>query len=155
MTPDSITRVADWAAIGAWGLLPQALIAVALTVLATQRRMRPVVVAYAAAMVVFLLAGQWTAGDGGRLMLALNLAMAGVAVACLVALGRQAVSWLSWRTVMVPAGVLLLLQGLRAQGLLALGQGVHAGLAAAMVAAILVIGAAWLASVDVRAALRR
>jgi hypothetical protein len=35
---------------GAWGLLPQALTAVALTVLATQRRMAPAVIGYGVAL---------------------------------------------------------------------------------------------------------
>jgi putative peptidoglycan lipid II flippase len=35
MTPDALAQVARWGMAGAWGLLPQALTAVALTVLAT------------------------------------------------------------------------------------------------------------------------
>ena len=59
MGPDALARVAAWGAAGAWGLLPQALIAVALTVLATQGRMRWAAGAYALALGALLAAAGW------------------------------------------------------------------------------------------------
>ena len=76
MGPDAFARVAAWGAAGAWGLLPQALIAVALTVLATQGRMRWAAGAYALALGALLAAAGWAGGDGLRLMGALNAVLA-------------------------------------------------------------------------------
>ena len=81
MEPQALARVAHWGALGAWGLLPQALIAVALTVLATRGRMKAAVAAYALALVALLAYGAWGSSDGGKLMLLLNLLLAGVAAA--------------------------------------------------------------------------
>ena len=50
MDATALARIAQWGTTAAWGLLPQALIAVAMAVLASQRRLKPAVFAYAAAL---------------------------------------------------------------------------------------------------------
>src|SRR6476661_8962824 len=57
MPADALQQVAAWGMAGSWGLLPQAVTAVALTILATQRRMGPAVFAYALALFALVGAG--------------------------------------------------------------------------------------------------
>ena len=97
MDSAAVARVATWGAVGAWGLLPQALIAVALTVLAAQSRMRAAVGAYALALAALLAAAAWGVADGLTLMKLLNALFAAVALACLAALGTRARACLPWR----------------------------------------------------------
>jgi putative peptidoglycan lipid II flippase len=153
MDPKSIAQVAELGSIGAWGLLPQALVAVGLTVLAAQRRMHVAVAAYALALGLLLLAN--TRPAGGSLMAMLNLLFAGVAVAVLAALGRNLLQWLPWRAL--------------AAGFAALGASGWAGtqvatlpswpvpaqLAVAVGAAAFVLAVSFCASADLRQALRR
>ncbi len=156
MTPDALARVAAWGAVGAWGLLPQALIAVALTVLATQSRMRWAAGAYALALGALLAASGWAGGDGARLMVLLNLVLAGVALVCLIVLGAPVRHWLPGRLMAVTGGALVALAVLQATGWLdlAAGQGAVAlGLAVAAALAMVTLG--WLAGPDLRHALRR
>ena len=152
MEPQALARIADWARTGAWGLLPQAVIAVALTVLAAQGRMRAAVLAYALALAAFLAVGAAGVRDGGALMAALNVVLAGVAVATVVAIGpdlRRSLPWPvlggSLASLLALALVLALLPG---------ALGVVAGLAAAAACAALVLGVAWLAGGGLRAAAR-
>ena len=122
MDAQALARVADWGRVGAWGLLPQALIAVAVTVLAAQARMRVAVAAYALAL-TGLLALCRQGDDGAVLMTALNGVLTGVALLMLLTLvwrdGRKATSsealpdasfqaagLLPWRALAVPAVVL-------------------------------------------------
>ena len=122
MDAQALARVADWGRTGAWGLLPQALIAVAVTVLAAQARMRVAVAAYALAL-TGLLALCRQGDDGAVLMTALNGVLTGVALLMVLTLvwrdGRkamspealpdvssQAVGLLPWRALAVPAVVL-------------------------------------------------
>jgi peptidoglycan biosynthesis protein MviN/MurJ (putative lipid II flippase) len=154
MTPDSVLRLADWAAIGAWSLLPQALVAVALTVLASVQRLRPVVVAYGVALLALLLTGAWSRGDGGRLMIVLNLGLGFVALVSLLVLGRGAGRWLPWRPMAVSLALLMACAALRRSGLLD-GLDLAAGLACAVAAALAVVAGNCLASAEFRAALRR
>lgn len=153
MGPDGLALVATWGRVAAWGLLPQALIAVALTVLAVQGRMRAVVLAYAAALAALLALG---GRDGAQLMAGLNLALAGVAVVSLVALGREAPRWLPWRGGLAPLASLLVLAGLmRLDGFPLQRFGTVAGLLAAGMAAIAVVAVGWITGPDLRSALRR
>jgi putative peptidoglycan lipid II flippase len=154
MTPDSVQRLAGWAMTGAWSLLPQALIAVTLTVLAARDRMRPAVLAYAAGLGALLLTAAWSAGNGGRLMLVLDAVLAGVAVACVAALGQGARQWLPWRAMLAPLAVLLALWGLRALWPGISVAGIPVGLGLAACASVLVLASGWLASGDLRRALR-
>jgi hypothetical protein len=150
MQADALQQVADWGRIAAWGLLPQALTAIALTILATQARMRPAVGAYAVALVALLAYGP---PDGARLMLWLNLCFAGICLVTLAAVGEGLRSWLPWRALGVALAMLLAVRallavtGAPAQPGLQLVAGVAAGVA--------VLGATWWASADLRAALRR
>ncbi|MES2975036.1 MAG: lipid II flippase MurJ [Pseudomonadota bacterium] len=156
MTPDSVLRLADWAASGAWSLLPQALTAVSLTILAIRDRLRLAVLAYILALFALLLAGSWTAGDGTRLMLSLNLVFTGVAAASLLALGRGSSNWLPWRPMAVPGAAVVLLWGMHAGGVgVPASTGVLAGLAVAGATALAVLASAWLASGSIRRQLPR
>src|SRR5690606_9363025 len=84
MQADALQQVAQWGRIAAWGLLPQSLTAIALTVLAAQGRMRVPVAGYALALVLLLAVGP---REGGALMAWLNWSWVGVCLASLAALG--------------------------------------------------------------------
>lgn len=151
MDRESLARVAQWGSIGAWGLLPQALIAVGLTVLAAQRRMQVAVWAYAAAFLALLVLGA-ARPDGGALMAWLNGLYALIAAAVMLALGRAAWGWLPWRA-LAAAFVVLLPCAVLARISMQLALWMQLALAVAGAAAVL--GAAVLSSPDVRRALRR
>lgn len=148
MDPQALERVAQWGRTGAWSLLPQALIAVALTVLAAQGRMKAAVLAYALALAALLAAGASGVTDGGVLMTTLNLLLAGVALATLLGLGPHARRWLPWRSLAASLAAL----GVVAGGLLLLPvpAGIVPGLALAAGCAGLVLATAWLASSGLR-----
>jgi putative peptidoglycan lipid II flippase len=156
MGPDALARVATWGAAGAWGLLPQALIAVALTVLATQGRMRWAAGAYALALGALLASAGWAGGDGLRLMGVLNVVLAGVAVVTLLALGPAARRWLPARVMLMTGSATVALAAVRAAGWLPLiaGSGL-ASLAFALAMALAVVALGVLAGPDLRRALRR
>jgi peptidoglycan biosynthesis protein MviN/MurJ (putative lipid II flippase) len=107
MDPESLARVAHWGALGAWGLLPQAVSAVGLTVLASQRRLRPAAAWHALALAVLLSMGAFASREGAALMLTLNGVMTLVAVGVVLALGRGAAACLPWRAMLAPAVALL------------------------------------------------
>jgi len=155
MNAQALARVAHWGALGAWGLLPQALIAVALAVLAGRGRMKPAVLAYAAALGLLLLAGAAGWSDGGILMLLLDGLFAAVAAATVAAMGRQALSWLPWRAMGISLAGPLLAAAFIAGGSSLASWGLWPGLAAAAVVALIVVGITWWGSVDLRAALAR
>jgi putative peptidoglycan lipid II flippase len=156
MEPQALARVAHWGAIGAWGLLPQALIAVALTVLAARGRMKTAVMAYGLALLALLGYAAWGAGDGARLMVLLNVLLGAVAVVVIAALGRKETSaWLPWRSMAISLACLLLLAGLATQAWLPGATGLWLGLAAAAIAGLMVMAATWWGSADLRAALAR
>jgi len=150
MQEAALATIAQWARIGAWGLLPQALTAIALAVLAAQGRMRAPVIAYGVALWLLVARGP---NDGTELMLWLNWSAAGVCVTALWALRDGLRSWLPARALLAPAAALLLLwmllpwMGAPSQPPLQLACGVGAGVA--------VLALAWSASPDLRAALRR
>lgn len=153
MQPQALVQVAQWGATGAWGLLPQAVTAVALAVLAARGAMRPAVAAYGAALAVLLAYAAWGSADGERLMLILNLLQAGVAAVVLAAIGPQARSWLPWRAMAISLLCLLVLAGLAAR--LPAPVGLWPGLVLAGLAGALVMAATWWGSADLRAALAR
>ena len=156
MSPAAITQVAQWGAVGAWGLLPQALIAVALTVLAARGRMHAAVLAYAVALALLLAAGAAGVHDGARLMLLLNALLAGVAVVCVLALGAPARAWLPWRAMGASLGGLLVVALLQMGGsTLILMLNWPVVLAVGSFVAILLIAFTWWMAPDLRAALRR
>jgi putative peptidoglycan lipid II flippase len=155
MDPAALAAIGQWAAAGAWGLLPQALTAVALTVLAAQGRLRPVAVAYAAALAVLLACGARGVGDGLVLMHLLNLLFLGIAAVALAAVGPRVGRMLPARALALPLACLGVLAALRWLGPAPALAGTAWGLAAAVGAASLVAGASWLGSADLRDALRR
>lgn len=150
MQPEALQTVAAWGRIAAWGLLPQALIAIALAVLAAQGRLRSVVGAHALALLVLLKFGP---GEGAALMVWLNLLWTGVAVVTLAAVGAGLRTWLPWRALLAAGAALLAVQGMVALA----GTPVQPlpQFAAAAFAAVFVLAAGWFASADLRAALRR
>ena len=148
MEPQALEQIARWARIGAWGLLPQAVIAVALTVLAAQGRMKAAVLAYALALGAFHAVGGAGVHDGGALMAALNFLLAAVATAMMFAMGPAARHWLPWRALAGSLAALLVLA--LALTLLPDVVGVGLGLATAAVCAALVLGTAWLAGGTLR-----
>ena len=156
MGPDALARVAAWGAAGAWGLLPQAVIAVALTVLATQGRLRWAAGAYALALVGLLAGAGWADGDGARLMVLINAVLAGVALVSLGALGRSAWRWLPLRLMGLTAATLMMVAGVQASGWVPgwAGQGL-ASLLMALAVAGLVILVGWLGGPELKQALRR
>ena len=148
MEPQAVAQIAQWARTGAWGLLPQAVIAVALTVLAAQGRMKVAVLAYALALAALLALGTAGVHDGGALMMALNFMLVAVAAATVFAIGPDARHWLPWGVLAGSLAALLML----ALGLTLLPGpvGVVAGLALAAACAALVLGASWLAGSGLR-----
>lgn len=155
MDAQALARVAEWGALGSWGLPPQALIAVALAVLAGRGRMKAAVLAYGVALVLLLLAGAAGWSGGGRLMLLLDALFALVAVATITALGAEVRAWLPWRAMAISLAGLLAIAALAAAASLATAWGPWPGLAAAAAAGVLVVAATWWGSVDLRAALAR
>lgn len=149
MEPGPLAQVAEWARIASWGLLPQALTAVGLAVLAAQSRMRAGALAYGLALLVLLAAAP---AEGAALMVWLNLLAAAVCGAVLAAVGRAGLAWLPWRA-LGSAGAMLLLAHAAAAAAPPLGlAGQLAGGAAAACAVML---AAWLISSDARSAVAR
>jgi peptidoglycan biosynthesis protein MviN/MurJ (putative lipid II flippase) len=155
MEPQALARVAHWGTLGAWGLLPQALIAVALAVLAARRRMKFAVMAYGAALALLLGYALRGASDGASLMVLLNFLLGAVAVTVVIALGSDMLGWLPWRSMAISFASLLALAGLAAQTWLAALPGLWLGLVAAGLAGVAVMGATWWGSADLRAALAR
>jgi putative peptidoglycan lipid II flippase len=161
MAPEGLAQVAAWGRIGAWGLVPQAVLAVGLTVLAAQRRLQSAALGYALALCALILVAQVAPREGGALMALLNAAFAAVAVAVLVAMGPAVRALLPWRAM---GAALLALAGvaLAATWWPPGGVGPDAGLGALLIAlgtgalaAGAVIGCAWVAGGPWRETLRR
>lgn len=155
MDGTAIARVAQWGAIGAWGLLPQALIAVALAVLAGRGRMKPAVLAFGLGLALLLAAGGWGFTGGARLMALLNALFGLVAIATIAALGAQVRSWLPWRAMAISLGGLVAIAAISFGASSAAAWGLWTGLGAAAVSGLLVVGATWWGSIDLRSALAR
>jgi len=155
MDAQALVRVAHWGALGAWGLLPQALIAVALAVLAGRGRMVSAVAAWGAALALLLAAGAWGLSGGAALMLLLDVLFVLVALVVVAALGPQARAWLPWRALAISLGGLAAVAALSAGAWPAAATGILPGLAAAAVAGLAVVAMTWWGSTDLRAALAR
>jgi putative peptidoglycan lipid II flippase len=155
MQPEALAQVAQWGAIGAWGLLPQAVIAVSLAALAARGGMKPAVWAYGLALALLLSYATWGGGkDGARLMMLLNFLQAAIAMVAAAALGSKVRSWLPWRSMAISLLCLLGLAGVAAQAL-PIFLDLWTGLALAASAGIVVVAATWLGSADLRGALAR
>jgi len=91
MPAEAVAQVGAWGRIGAWSLLPQALLAVLLTLLASTNRLRGAVLAYGGALALLGALG-WAMGQmgatqglsGEQVMWAINGALSAAAVALLV-----------------------------------------------------------------------
>jgi putative peptidoglycan lipid II flippase len=156
MTPEAVAQVGAWGQIGAWSLLPQALLAVLLTLMASTGRLRGAVLVYLGALGLLAALG-WAAfhhgnGDGSQVMWALNGTLTAAAVAL----------WIRERAFL--RGVLRPLDLLPAAvAALALTGATSAfsvperlaGLLLAVVLAALVTGIAWVFTPGLRNALRR
>ena len=164
MEAPALEQIAAWGRVGAWGLLPQALLAVGLTVLASVGRMRFGVLAYVLALALVTAVGAVLGSAGQTLMWALN---AGFLVATLVvwcALGASALrGWVPVRTLLAPLVALVALaamaQWLGAAGAVALpvkffGLKQVLALMWCALCALFVIAAAWFAGPGLRQALR-
>lgn len=88
MNAASLQVIGDWAAIGVWSLLPQALIAILLTTMATAGRMRVAVAVIAVGLAVLLLAGALGGLHGKSVMWLLSAVFSGMALVLMV-LERQ------------------------------------------------------------------
>lgn len=154
MEAGALAQVAAWGRVAAWGLLPQAVAAVALTVLASQQRMRPAAVVHALALAALLVSSAVLPRDGATLMWVLNTlfaVIAGVLVACL---GPAARACLPWRLMAVAALALAAVAGLRG-ALGFLEAQAWASLLVAGLAAGLVLASAYGADPTLRGLLRR
>lgn len=150
MQPQALAEVAEWGRTGAWSLPSQALVTIAVAALAAQERLRIAVLAYGAALALLLLLAR---GNGAALMVWLDVLWAAIALVLLRAVRPAAQGWLPWRALGAAGAALLVVQAL----LLLVGRpdATATQWAAAIVAALAVFGAGWLASADLRAALAR
>jgi hypothetical protein len=105
MSAGHLEVMAQWSAIGVWSLLPQALTAVLLTVMAARQQMRVAVWAYAAGALALGAAGWAGLASGAAVMLALNAALSGVALVLLVSQRNSLKGALHWPALVVPLGV--------------------------------------------------
>lgn len=165
MDAQSVANVAAWGSVGAWGLLPQALMAVGLTVLAALGRMRAAVLAYVVALAVLLALGRvvgWS--QGADWMLALNALFAGMALVVLWAVNGAlkasgtdlGASWLPWQAMLTPLaalGVLTLLA--RGPWMSVVSANSPVLLVCTALAAMLVVAISILTSPELRTALKR
>lgn len=151
MNASGLDIIAQWSAIGIWSLLPQALLAVLLTVMATNRRMHLAVKVMSAGL-AFLLLAAWQGRLGGQhLMWMLNAVFVGMA-GVLLFLERRSIKG----TLPVVAGVvpLLVCAALVFLKPLFMGLSVTLTLILCAVYAVLVIASAVVASPLLRKMLR-
>ena len=102
MDATSLVVISQWSAVGIWSLLPQALMSVLLTVMASQGRMQRAVWVLAAGLLVLLLAG-WVGKFGGQHIMWLLNAVFGCMAATLLFIERRSVkSSLPYLACLVP-----------------------------------------------------
>ena len=109
MSAGNLEVIAQWSAIGVWSLLPQALVAVLLTVMATRQQMHVAVWAYAAGALALGAAGWAGLASGAAVMLALDAVLVGVALTLLVNQRKNFQGALHWPALLIPLGVCVLL----------------------------------------------
>ncbi|MES2190309.1 MAG: lipid II flippase MurJ [Pseudomonadota bacterium] len=152
MGQDNLQVIAGWSAIGIWSLLPQALIAVLLTVMAISQRMHVAVWAYLAGLAVLLLSGLasgWGTGiqKGAAVMWILDGVLAGVALVLMTAERATVIKSFPW----LPCGVSLAVAvALVCFKPLVSGRSLHFTMIACCVYGLLVLGSAVLASPQLR-----
>jgi peptidoglycan biosynthesis protein MviN/MurJ (putative lipid II flippase) len=156
MTPEAVAQVSAWGRIGAWSLLPQALLAVLLTLMASTGRLRGAVGAYLGALGLLLLLGalSYAGGrlDGAQVMWALNAALSAAAVALLVRERDFLRGVLVFRD-LLPALLAAVILAALATGLPTPPSLPGLGLAAGLALSVLLV--AWGLSPGLREALRR
>ena len=155
MGPEGLALIAQWSAAGIWSLLPQALIAVVLTVMAISQQMHVAVWTYAAGIAALLLVG-WSGAlaingvgpaDGAAVMWALNAVLATVALILLLHQRSKLRGALSATGLLAPLAVCMVLVACR-PSLASLNIWATAGLAALF--SVMVTGAAVLATPPLR-----
>ena len=152
MAPEHLVVIAEWSAVGVWSLLPQALIAVVLTLMAASHQMHVAAWAYIAGVLALAGAG-WAGLSGGEaVMWMLNAVLGGVALALLVNQRRQLSGVLAWPAMLMPLVICLTLVWCRPWFA---GLGLIWSLSLAVLFAILVSGSAVLASPLLRAWVRQ
>ena len=109
MSAGGLEVIAHWSALGVWSLLPQALIAVLLTVMAARQRMHVAVWAYASGALALGLAGWAGLASGAAVMLALDAVLVGVALALLASQRTSLKGALHWPALVVPLSACILL----------------------------------------------
>jgi peptidoglycan biosynthesis protein MviN/MurJ (putative lipid II flippase) len=100
MQPEHVAEVARWSAWGAWTLLPQALIAVMATVLATLNKMKSAAVAYTLALMLLWLAN---GREPREVMMVMTLVLILVAAAMLLSARRETLRAVAWLEMAQPA----------------------------------------------------
>ena len=158
MGAEKLDTIAQWSAIGVWSLLPQALIAVLLTVLAVSQRMQVAVWAYLMALAALVFFG-WSGASGGPqnvsttgagVMWMLNAVLSGVALVLLVAERAGVKRTFPWFSCLVALLVTALLISLKP---LVVGLSVPSTLLLCCIYGVLVVGSGVLASPLLRALL--
>jgi putative peptidoglycan lipid II flippase len=153
MDAAALAQVAQWAQWGAWSLLPQAVIAVLLTLLASVQGLRPVALLYACACMGLLGAAAFSPANGGLVMLQLSGALLLIALGVwLLARSAWQGAW-PWRETLVPLLASVAIALLAPSALPNLSRIVGSMLAA--LAALLVLALAWAASPTLRAMLAK
>lgn len=152
MGPEHVAQVAQWAAWGAWTLLPQALIAVAVLVLATVGRLQVAALAFAAAVLALFALGAAGLHEGRPVMMALAGVLAALAAVLLRSLGPRALQSFPWREMALPLAVCV---GLALVGTVLPLTHPWLVLGAATLFAALVLASSWATSPALRAALKR
>ena len=160
MDASALAQVAAWGRVAAWGLLPQAVAAVALTVLASQQRMRPAAVVHGLALAALLMAPALLPRDGATLMGALDILFAAIALVLVVSLGPAARACMPGRLMGGSLLALMAVAGLaemaRSKGVPGFGAGNPlAGLALAALAAAAVLVSAYGSAPTLKTLLRR
>ena len=153
MDPAGLAQVAEWSRIGAWSLLPQALSAVGLTVLAAQSRLRPAALWHALGLAVLLALGSLASSSAAFLMAALCAVLGMVALGVLAAMGgavRRLLPWASMGAALAALAVVAWLAPWVTQLLPAPAW----RLALAVLAALGVLAVAWAAAGPLRQTLR-
>ena len=147
MAPAGLEAIARWSAIGVWSLLPQALIAVLLTLMAITTRMRVAVLVYACALAGLLAFGLFGSAQGQGVMWALNVVLAAAAAALLTTERKDIAGALPLVAMAVP---LLVCVGLVFLKPLWLGLALPAALALACAYALVVLASGAAASPALR-----
>jgi putative peptidoglycan lipid II flippase len=151
MDANGLAQVALWAQAGAWSLLPQAVIAVLLTLLASVQGLRPVALMYACACLGLVAAASVFAPNGRLVMMQVTGTLTVLALGIwLLARHAWQGAW-PWRDTLAPLAACVALAGAAQMGLPNLGR--ITGTLLAGLAALLVLAAAWAASPTLRAML--